>query len=177
MTRLLAVLASILVSASCSANREAPAHPTSTTASATTSTVAPIVSAAPTTTSGGDPCAECKAGMPPVQPNTLCCTIVGNGWVAMSCQTKSVCDDANAKAAAETEKAGCKSPGDCPAQKACVVGSLGGAIGCTDATCCGAAECTNGCRTDADCPSCRPKCKRESKTETTGTCGSGSPAP
>lgn len=52
----------------------------------------------------------------------------------------------------------CRSPADCPSGIACVINALGGDIGCTDGTCCSAAECVNGCASDADCPSCRPSC-------------------
>ena len=59
---------------------------------------------------------------------------------------------------ASDEPAPCRSPHDCPREAACVTGALGGDIGCTGETCCGAAECHHGCATDADCPACRSSC-------------------
>ncbi len=57
----------------------------------------------------------------------------------------------------------CRSPADCPRSAACVTAALGGDRGCTDETCCGTAECINGCASDADCPPCRRECR-------SGTC-------
>lgn len=62
----------------------------------------------------------------------------------------------------------CAHPGDCPGRAACVTAALGGERGCTDETCCGAAECSNGCATDADCPSCRPLCREHRCRSLTG---------
>ena len=56
------------------------------------------------------------------------------------------------------EPSPCRSPADCPRGAACVTGALGGEIGCTNETCCGTAECHNGCSSDADCPACRSSC-------------------
>lgn len=64
----------------------------------------------------------------------------------------------------------CAHPGDCPGRAACVTHALGGEVGCTNETCCGAAECGNGCASDADCPACRPHCRE-------GSCRSESGAP
>jgi hypothetical protein len=58
----------------------------------------------------------------------------------------------------------CRSPADCAGGVACVRTALGGNLGCTGESCCGAAECSNACATDADCPACRPAC-------VSGSCG------
>ena len=52
----------------------------------------------------------------------------------------------------------CASPADCADRRACVVNALGGPLGCTGESCCGASECINGCLSDSDCPACRPDC-------------------
>jgi hypothetical protein len=52
----------------------------------------------------------------------------------------------------------CEGPVDCPRRARCVASAMGGGTGCTGQTCCGSAECSNGCLRDADCPSCRPRC-------------------
>ena len=62
----------------------------------------------------------------------------------------------------------CRSPADCAGEAACVVSGLGGRLGCTGASCCGADECINGCHADADCPACRPVCT--TSPDGSGTC-------
>jgi hypothetical protein len=60
----------------------------------------------------------------------------------------------------------CDEPADCDERAACVTSSLGGPVGCTGVECCGANECGNGCRSDGDCPACRPVCRRGEGQET-----------
>jgi hypothetical protein len=60
----------------------------------------------------------------------------------------------------------CDEPADCAERAACVTTSLGGPVGCTGVECCGANECGNGCRSDGDCPACRPVCRRGEGQET-----------
>jgi hypothetical protein len=52
----------------------------------------------------------------------------------------------------------CQARSDCPDRMQCVTAAMGGGIGCTGESCCDGAECSNGCFTAADCPSCRPRC-------------------
>jgi len=69
----------------------------------------------------------------------------------------------------EPDEPDCASPADCEGHRACVTNALGGPLGCTGESCCGASECVNGCVTDADCPRCRPECAR-SPNAASGTC-------
>jgi hypothetical protein len=118
-----------------------------------------------TTPSG---CGEMMREHQRVCPHLQCRLPVCDAAPAVSTCIEGRCVSAPVVDSASGQPSPCRSPADCPGNLRCVVSALGGDIGCTNGTCCSAAECNNGCATDADCPSCRPQCRNGTCRTTTG---------
>jgi len=92
-------------------------------------------------------------------PGVICGSALCEGSAPICCDLFGS-PHCTARAACAQYGTDCDGPEDCPADYPhCVVGALGGQLGCAPAVCCGMTECSNGCHTDQDCPSCRPVCR------------------